>query len=250
MVFLAGIDRAAKKGDTMPRAKKSKSTRSAKPVKAVHEMIDTKTEYLIPNTPHTVSSGGSRFYKHRWTIFIIILIAVAGAYLGSKGYLVAATVNGQPVFGWDVERAMMSRYGVQTLDAIISERLVAGAAQKAGIEVTQKDVDTKVSELTKSLGPGVKIEDLLAYQGVTRSEFENQVKLQLTIEKLLGKDIKITDSDITAYIASNEATLTATDEAGMRTEAQQALFSQAISQKVQPWFTDLKAKASVVRLLK
>jgi len=229
----------------MPRAKKSAS----KSTKAVHEMIDTKTENLISNIPAS-SLERPGLYKYRWTVFIIVLIAALGAYLGSKGYLVAATVNGAPIFGWDVERAMMSRYGVQTLDAIISERLVAGAAQKAGIEVSQKDVDGKISELTKTLGPNVKIEDLLAYQGVTKSEFENQVKLQLTIEKLLGKDIKITDTAIDEYIAKNKETLTATDEAGMRSEAQQALFSQEISQKVQSWFTDLKQKANVVRLLK
>jgi hypothetical protein len=235
-----------KKGDTMPRAKKS----SSKSTKATHEMIDTKTEDLIPSYPSATSATGSWFYTYRWVIFIVVIIIVIGAYFGSKGYLVAATVNGQPVFGWDVEQVMMSRYGSQTLDAIISERLVAGAAQKAGIVVSQKDVDTKVSELVKTLGPNVKLEDLLAYQGVTKSEFESQVKLQLTIEKLLGKDIKITESEISNYIASNAATLTATDEAGMRSEAQQALFSQEISQKVQTWFNDLKSKAKIVRFLK
>jgi hypothetical protein len=230
----------------MPRTKKS-SSKSAKPI---HEMIDTKTEDLMVSKPSETRDIRSGFYTYRWAIFIIVLIIAFGAYLGSKGYLVAATVNGQPIFGWEVEKVLMSRYGTQTLDAIISERLVNGAAQKAGIEVSQKDVNTKVSELVKTLGPNVKIEDLLAYQGVTKSEFENQVKLQLTVEKLLGKDIKITDSAIDDYITKNKETLTATDEAVMRAEAKQALFSQEISQKVQPWFNDLKTKAKVIRLLK
>jgi hypothetical protein len=233
----------------MPRAKKT-SPKSKKTVRETHEMIDIKTENLLPNQSTPVAAEGSGFYKHRWTVFLIVLIAAVGIYFGSKGYLVAATVNGQPIFGWDLESTMMSRYGSQTLDALISERLVAGAAQKSGITVTQKDVDTKIAALMKTLGPNVKLDDLLAYQGVTKDEFENQVKLQLTIEKLLGKDIKISDSDVADYITKNKDTLTATDEAGMQAEAQQALFSQAISQKVQPWFTDLKQKASVVKLLK
>jgi hypothetical protein len=226
----------------MPRAKKTTVKK--------HEMIDTKTEDLLGSTPMVSEPCCPPWYKNRTVLFLIVLAVIAVGYLSSKGYVVSATVNGQPVFGWDVEKALMSRYGAQTLDAIISERLVDGAAQKAGIVITQKDVDTKITELTKTLGPNVKIEDLLAYQGVTRSEFENQVKLQLTIEKLLGKDIKITDAAIDDYIAKNKDTLTATDEAGMRSEAQQALFSQEISQKVQPWFSELKQKASVVRLLK
>jgi parvulin-like peptidyl-prolyl isomerase len=246
VVFFAGINRTTKKGDTMPRAKKS-LTKSAK---AVHEMIDTKTENLITRNPSAPKPAASWFYTYRWGIFVVVLVLALGAYFGSKGYLVAATVNGTPIFGWEVEQSMMSRYGTQTLDAMISERLVNGAAQKAGISVSQKNVDTKITELVKTLGPNVKLEDLLAYQGVTKSEFENQVKLQLTIEKLLGKDISISDSAITDYIAQNKATMTATDEAAMRAEAKQALFSQEISQKVQPWFNDLKAKAKVVRLLK
>jgi len=250
MVFLASINRTAKKGALMPRAKKLSSTRSKKSTKTVHEMIDTKTEDLLPMQSTVVPSTGSGFYKNRWAIFAVVVVLAIGAYLGSKGYLVAATVNGQPVFGWDLERAMLSRYGSQTLDAIISERLVAGAAQKAGITISQKDVDIKVTDLMKTLGPNVKLDDLLAYQGVTKDEFMSQVKLQLTIEKLLGKDIKISDSDIANYITTNKDTLTATDDAGMRAEAQQALFSQAISQKVQPWFNALKQKASVVKLLK
>ena len=237
----------------MPRAKKSKSTKgtkSTKSAKSVHEMIDTKTEDLLPMQSTAVPSTGSGFYKHRWAIFIVLLILVLGAYLGSKGYLVSATINGQPIFGWELEQAMMSRYGSQTLDALISERLVANAAQKAGLVITQKDVDAKITDLMKTLGPNVKLDDLLAYQGVTKDEFESQVKLQLTIEKLLGKNIKISDSDIANYIATNKDTLTATDDAGMKAEAEQALFSQAVSQKVQPWFNDLKQKANVVKLLK
>lgn len=230
----------------MPRAKKS----STKSVKSTHEMIDTKTENLLSTKPVVSQPCCPPWYKNRTVISLIVLAVIAVGYFASKGYVISATVNGQPVFGWDLESAMMSRYGSQTLDAIISERLVAGAAQKAGVVITQKDVDTKIVELTKTLGPNVKIEDLLAYQGVTRSEFENQVKLQLTIEKLLGKDIKITDTAIDDYIAKNKDTLTATDEAGMRVEAQQALFSQEISQKVQPWFNELKTKAKVIRLLK
>ena len=215
----------------------------------MHEMIDRKTENLLPNSP-TASSKMSRFYQHRWAYFFILVLAVVALYLGMKGYLVAATVDGQPIFGWDVTHAMMSRYGAQTLDSIISERLVAKAAAKAGVVITQKDVDAKINDVLKSLGPNVKLDDLLAYQGVTKGDFENQVKLQLTVEKLLGKDIKIADSDIDDYIAKNKDTLTATDDAGLREEARQALFSQAVSQKIQPWFTDLKAKASIVRLLK
>lgn len=88
------------------------------------------------------------------------------------------------------------------------------------------------------------------YQGVSKNEFQNQVKLQLTVEKMLGKDIAISESDIDEYIANNADTLTATDEASLREEARQTIFSQKMSEKIQPWFAELKEKAKIIRLLK
>jgi hypothetical protein len=231
----------------MPRAKKSGSKKSAK---TMHEMIDTKTEDLFPAAPEGIRPAGSHFYRNRWTYAIVIALLGVAVYFGMKGYIVAAVVNGQPVFGWDVERSIMARYGTQMLDSLVSERLVAGAAGKSGITVSQADVDGKIAELMKTLGANVKLEDVLAYQGVTKADFQKQVKLQLTIEKLLGKDITITEADIDGYIEKNKDTLTATDEAAMREEAKQTLFSQAISQKIQPWFNELKAKAQIIRILK
>jgi hypothetical protein len=84
---------------------------------------------------------------------------------------------------------------------------------------------------------------------MTKADFEDQLRLQLTVEKLLGKDITITDADVTAYVASNGSTLTATTEAGLREEAKQAIFSQQINDKLQTWFSGIKTKASILRFL-
>ena len=78
----------------------------------------------------------------------------------------------------------MSRYGTQTLESMISERLIAEAAAKGGVVISQKDIDAKTQNLVSSLGPNVSLEDILKYQGMTKSDFEDQVKLQLTVDAL------------------------------------------------------------------
>lgn len=216
-------------------------------------MIDSKTEDLIePGTLNTSSMlrDPSSAASFRWGVVVVLLAVLALVYLGSKGYIVAATVNGKPIFGWDVARVVMSRYGNQTLTNLINERLIADAAQKQGVTVTQKDVSAKENELTKSLGPNVKIDDVLKYQGMTRADFDNQVKMQLTVERILGKDVKVSDTEITDFIDKNKDNMTATDEAGLQTEAKQALFSQKVNEKVQTWFTTLKAQAKINMLMK
>jgi hypothetical protein len=232
----------------MPRKKQVK-----KLTKVRHEMIDTKTEGLLPakpTLPSEVLRDPGKASSFRWGVVVVLFIITLGVYLATRGYIVAAMVEGKPIFAWDVNRAVMSRYAAQTLESMISERLIAETAQKQNVVITKSDVDSKINDLVKSLGSGVSIDDLLKYQGVKRAEFESQVKLQLAVEKILGKDIAITESDIDDYIAKNRDTLTATDEASMREEAKQTIFSQKMSEKIQPWFADLKEKAKITRFLK
>jgi foldase protein PrsA len=213
-----------------------------------HEMMGEVTEDILSASPsyHAIT----QHHRTRWVVLTLVVLLALGAFLGSRGYIVAALVNGKPLFRWDLERSLVTRFGAQTLESMISERLIADTAAKQGINIAKEEVEGKMNELMKSLGPDVKIEDLLKYQGMTKSDFESQIKLQLTVEKLLGKDVAVTDGEIDEFITKNRETMTATDEAALRAEAKTALESQKISEKIQPWFAELKAKAKIVRLVK
>jgi hypothetical protein len=236
----------------MPR--KAKKVKKAKTARVLHEMIDQKTENLIPVKPTLASEilrDPKKATSFRWGVLVVVLLAIAGIYLAaSRGYIVAALVNGKPIFGWEVNQAVVARYGTQTLESMISERLIADAALKEGIVIPQADIDAKVTSLVGSLGPDVQLEDILKYQGMTRKEFEDQIRLQMTVERMLGKDVTIEETDIDDFIAENRETLTATDEAGLRVEAQEAILSQKVNEKIQPWFMELKDQAKIVRLFK
>lgn len=187
--------------------------------------------------------------KYVKIVILLLVIGLVALFFTNKGLLLAATVNGKPIFRWDLNNVLVSRFGSQTLDAMVSEALIEEEAKKAGVSVTQADVDVKTQSLVESIGGGMTLDQLLQYQGMSRADFESQLKLQLTVEKLLGKDISVTEDDVTNYIATAAATLTATDEAGMREEARQTIFSQKISEKLQPWFSEIRTKASIVRFL-
>ncbi len=206
-------------------------------------MIDVATEDLIvPPTP------APRFKSK--TIYVLILaVGIIGLLLANKGLVVAGIVNGKPIFRWELNKTLVSRFGKQTLEGIISERLIADAAAKAGVSVTKEDIEAKENEIVSGLAGDVKLEDLLKLQGLTKEDFDSQIKLQLTVEKLLSKDISVSEEDITSYIATNRSTLTATDEASLRTEARAALVNQKVSEKIQPWFMELKDSAKILRFI-
>lgn len=185
--------------------------------------------------------------KRRWIIWALVLLLV---FLAVKnGWVVAALVNGRPIFRWRLNRSLVSRFGKQTLEGMISEAIIADAARKDGVQVTKEELDGKIADVVSGLGENVNLEEVLKFQGMTKSDFENQVRLQLTVEKLLGKDIQISQEDIDAYIATNRATLTATEPAKLQEEAKEAIQSQKISEKIQSWFLEIREKAKVVTFL-
>lgn len=186
----------------------------------------------------------------RRTLIIAVLILLFVALLATnKGLLVSAVVNGKPIFSWQLTQTLKSRFGPQTLEGMIGEMLVADEAAKQGVSVTPEELEAKRSEVVASLGGEAQFEDLLKFQGMTREDFENQIRLQLLVQKLLGKDIAVTEEEVDAYVRDNKATLTATDPAQLRVEARNIILDQKVSEKIQPWFLELKENAKIMRFL-
>ena len=79
-----------------------------------------------------------------------------GGVSRSRGFIVAALVNGKPIFRWDLNQSLATRFGQQTLESMISERLIADTAQQKGVVISKEDVTTKMNDLVKTLGPDVK----------------------------------------------------------------------------------------------
>lgn len=179
----------------------------------------------------------------------IIILGLLALFLTNKSILVAAIVNGRPIFRWELNKVLVSRFGKQTLEQLISERLIAAAAAKEGVTVSQRDIEAKVAEVTKGIGDQAQLDQLLSYQGMTRSEFESQIRLQLLIRNLLGKGITVTEADIDNFIATSGALLASTEPAKLREEAKQAIFDTKVGEKLQVWFEQLRQNASIQRFL-
>lgn len=208
-----------------------------------------KVPSMTTETPlsHTVR-GVTK--KRLFRIVPILLVVALLVLLGvNKGMFVASLVNGKPIFTWQLHSVLRSRFGQQTLEGMIGEMLIKDEARKAGLIISKDDVTAKEKEIVASLGANVSLDELLQFQGLSKSDFEKQVMLQLTVEKLLSKDLVISEADIDAYIATQAATLVATDPASMRVEARQAMVASSVAEKLQGWFAELRQKAKVLRFL-
>lgn len=187
---------------------------------------------------------------NRWPFIIGILVVLFVILLAAnKGWVLAAVVNGKPIFSWDLNNTLRARYGQQTLEGMIGESLISDEASKNGITVNDADLAAKQKQVLSSLGTDVSLDDFLKFQGMTKADFQHQLKIQITVEKLLTKGLTISDDDINNYIATNRATLTASDPAQLKAEARQAIVNNLVSDKLQTWFTQLRQKAAVIKFL-
>jgi len=187
--------------------------------------------------------------KGNKTTKIVILLAfiLLFALALSKGYILVAIVNNKPIFRMQLDQAMMSRFGKQTLEGMISEELIAKEAGRLGVTITQEEINKQEDEVLKSFGGKVNLDELLKFQGTTKAEFDSQIKLQLLVNRMMEKDVTVTDEEIATYKETNKAIMVSSDEADLTEEARKTLIEQKVNEKIQPWFTELKNKAKIFK---
>lgn len=188
-------------------------------------------------------------FPTKYLYLIVALLALSALVLANKGMFLAAVVDGKPIFRWELTRVLTDRYGKQTLEGMISEKLITSEAQKNKVVMNPAEVAAREEEIVKGLGEGMSLEEILKIQGLSKDEFDRQIRMQLTVQKLLGRDLTTTEGDIENYIATNRAMLVATEEAAIRAEARQAILDAHVGQKLQGWFNELKSKAKILRFL-
>jgi len=213
--------------------------------KAVNKVkkVAVETAPIVPETEIPTS-------KPNKLIIIVLALVVLGLLAWKfKTLFVVAIVNGRPVTRYELEQKLMGRYGKQTLDEIVSERLVTEKAQGDKVVVSATEIDLKIADLTKMLAGRTSLEEALAQQGLTMEEFRRQVYLQALVEKLAEPQIKIEDKEVADYLEQNRSFMTATEEGALKEEAIAALKRQKTTEVFSKIFADLKANAKVINLL-
>lgn len=179
-------------------------------------------------------------------ILLVVLIAALLIYFG-KGLFVAAFVNGQPVFRLSLERELEKQYGQRTLDSLITQILITQEAQKEKVTITDAEVNQALKALEDNItSQGGNLDQLLAAQGMSKNELKQQIKLQKIVEKIVGKDITVTEKEIDDYIKNNESQLPQNEtQEQIRAQVSEQLRQQKISEKVNVWVEDLRSSAKI-----
>jgi len=222
----------------MPRKRKvtSKETTPAQKSQDVY----------TPSVPLDLESRKRPSWLRYLPLLIILVVILALFAVKYKNLFIVATVNGDPISRLTLEQELNSKYADQTLDSLISEKIILSEAQKKGVTVSQKEIDNRIKEIEDRLKGQISLDDALKAQGFTRDSFQKQLEIQLTIDKMFDSEATVSEKEIDDYLAQNPDMVTSsTDPAKLRTDVKDSLKQQKIGDLFDAWFTQIKSKANV-----
>lgn len=225
----------------------------------------SKTKKVLPETIEqtpaisseiTISQGSSsqsnsllanlkNYRPSKNVLLITLLIILFALALYKKSWFIAASVNGQPITNFALLSKMNQQYRSQTLDQMISEKVINDEAIKNGIIIKDNDIQTKIAVYEKQVGGKEAFDSLLAQQGQNRADVVNQIRFSLIIEKLFEKEATVSADDIQKFIEQNKDQFTSSDSAVQTKEATDTLKQQKIGQLFRTKFPDLKKAANI-----
>jgi len=151
-------------------------------------------------------------------------VAVTGLALCSCGKGPVATVNGQKVSPREFYTyAAKGQMGAVALGGIMLEQIILQAAQKAGITVSDDEVDARLEKVAATLkkntqqqdegdaanpyDSGASLEDEVRRQFLTWDDYRWEVRVNMLVEKLCAKDVQVTEEKLKNYFEQKRATV-------------------------------------------
>ncbi|MBI5044535.1 MAG: SurA N-terminal domain-containing protein [Candidatus Levybacteria bacterium] len=250
----------------MPSAKTKstsvkKTTSSSRKTSSSKKLVKSTQKATIPLTSETSSSYpqlSQLKLKKRTLVLVAIAIALVGLAVYYRSLFVVAMVNGQPIsritYINETEAVYLSdarvTAGKQALNQLVTKALIYQEADKKNISVADKEVKDEVARVRKTVEKqNQKLEEALAAQGDTLKAYEERIKIQKLLEKLVGK-ITVSDKEVNDYIEKNNSTLPQDiSENDIKTQVKSSLEQQKFSEKVQTLISDLQKKAKVTYLV-
>lgn len=186
--------------------------------------------------------------KHLLALSFGVAIAlILGTLFYSKGFFIAATVNGSPISRLAVIGELEKQGGKQALESLITERLIEEELQKNNIIVSDADIDTEIKKLEEQVASqGGTLEEALTAQGMSMEILLTQIKTQKGLERLLADKVTVTDEELATALESAKGSAPAgmTDEE-LRTAITEQLKQQKFQGEAQKWVAELTTNADI-----
>ncbi len=212
--------------------------------KAASKSISLKTK-VVDATPKVSSKPKIPLSNKTLVIALIVALILIGAYL-LRNQIIIATVNGQPISRLSLLQELEKQQGKKVLDTMITKTLIFQEADKKNEKVSNEDVDKEIKKISENLKKqGQELNTALVAQGMTLDSLKEQVKIQLTLKKLLAKQLVVNNKEISDYIEKNKESLPKIDANELKNTVKDQLEQEKFNASVNDLIQSLKAKAKI-----
>lgn len=186
---------------------------------------------------------------------LILIVALGSAlYLLAqkyRGQFLAGTVNSSPVTRMELNKKMVEKYGKQTFDEIVNERLLASELKKNNIVVTEEELKAELDKIIKEYGGEEAFKSALSQYGLTEEKAKDSIRQSLSLKKLIEKTYKIniTDEQVKKYYEDNKKNFGTKKFEEVAAEIKENLYQQEVYAKSQEWFSGVRQSAKIVSFI-
>ncbi|ACA59129.1 peptidyl-prolyl cis-trans isomerase [Candidatus Desulforudis audaxviator] len=141
-------------------------------------------------------------------LVLVIAVLLAGLALGGCGRSgdveTVAVVNGEPISRDELYAEMYAQMGQQTLQELITRKLIIQEGRAQGVEISDADVQTRLDEVIESgFSSREEFQEALKAYGLEQKDLEQQIRVQLIVEGVLGKQIQLDEAEVKEYFEAN-----------------------------------------------
>lgn len=158
-----------------------------------------------PAYPRREGGGGMKPAAVAALCVVLVLITAlisAGVWRDDAQWV--AKVNGEKVTQAELYDEMYANMGPDSLQNLITEKLIAQEAKAQDISVSDEELDERMNKLiNQQFGSEEQFEQLLAMYNMSRADFEEQMRNQITVGKILEPSIDLKDEELKTYFEEN-----------------------------------------------
>ncbi|MBW7473350.1 peptidylprolyl isomerase [Paenibacillus oenotherae] len=167
---------------------------------------EEQTQERAGGTPAAGSSGKAWMFIAIGLALLLVIVLWKPPFGGGDSNEVVATVNGDDITKADLYKSLVEVGGEQTLDNLIQETLINQEADKAGVKITEADINKEIDSIKERFGGSEEeLTKQLQSSGMTIETLKKQLAPQLTMRKILEPKVTITDDEIKQFFDENKA---------------------------------------------
>lgn len=211
-------------------------------------MIKKQTRVNKSVQEPVVEMSGTHVKKNVLLRYLFFIVFVLGALYLLKGFFIVALVNGRPISRISLITSLEKRYGKASLEELISKSIIESEAKNRSISVKDDQVNTEVDRIRKLVeGQGSTLEEALMTQGQTMDDLTENIRIQKTLELILGDATSVSDDEAMKYFDENKETF---GEDAKFEDLKEDLISSLKQQKMgvefEKWLTEKKSTAKIM----